>query len=330
MANTTVTQLPAPAPPPRLSITESVARQYGMEPAPFEKTLRATVVPAATTREEFAAFLLVAKHYGLNPILREIYAFPKKGGGIQPIVGVDGWAAMLNRQPAFDGMAFHDIFEDGKLVAITCSIYRKDRKFPISTTEYLDECVRYERDFKADKSGAAMKVSEVWAKWPRRMLRHKSMIQAARYAFGFSGIVDPDEFDRFGASPHDPAMLQAQMQIESGTADLDDKPPPADDNPFGLPPIEDFPGDEDRAAINGEPPGEPDDVRESEFADEPVEEGEPWDETPREQLLAQARQKAFEGPQKLSFFLGALPFETRDLLTPEDIKSLRAAATKSG
>jgi hypothetical protein len=28
------------------------------------------------------------------------------------------------------------------------------------------------------------------------MLRHKALIQAARYAFGFSGIVDPDEWER--------------------------------------------------------------------------------------------------------------------------------------
>ena len=28
------------------------------------------------------------------------------------------------------------------------------------------------------------------------MLRHKAAIQSIRYAFGFSGIVDPDEADR--------------------------------------------------------------------------------------------------------------------------------------
>jgi len=29
------------------------------------------------------------------------------------------------------------------------------------------------------------------------MLRHKATIQAARYAFGLSGIIDPDEAERF-------------------------------------------------------------------------------------------------------------------------------------
>ena len=50
-----------------------------MEPAAFEATLRATVLPRTASKEEFAAFLLIAKEYKLNPMTREIYAFPKKG-----------------------------------------------------------------------------------------------------------------------------------------------------------------------------------------------------------------------------------------------------------
>ena len=38
--------------------------------------------------------------------------------------------------------------------------------------------------------------AEPWKQWPRRMLRHKATIQAGRYAFGISGIVDPDEAER--------------------------------------------------------------------------------------------------------------------------------------
>jgi phage recombination protein Bet len=190
--------------PTRRSVTAEVAAKYGMEAGPFEQTLRATVVPKETTREEFAAFLVVARQYGLNPILKEIYAFPKKGGGIQPIVGVDGWANLINSHPAADGMEFADHVNDqGEVVAITCRIYRKDRTHPITATEYLAEC---RRD------------TDPWKKWPRRMLRHKAMIQAARYAFGFSGIIEPDEYDRFGKTPHGPEAFQsiapAAMQIE--------------------------------------------------------------------------------------------------------------------
>jgi hypothetical protein len=99
------------------SIMAAMADRYGMRPDAFEATLRATVIPSTASREELAAFLLVAKEYHLNPITREIYAFPKKGGGIQPIVGVDGWTNLCNSHPAFDGMEFIDTVEKGVVTA---------------------------------------------------------------------------------------------------------------------------------------------------------------------------------------------------------------------
>lgn len=162
-------------------VVADMADRYHMNPAAFEATLRGTVVPGNTTREQFAAFLLVAKQYGLDPITKQIYAYPAKGGGIQAVVSIDGWMTMINNHPQFDGMEFDDVREDGKLIAVTCRMYRKDRNRPVSVTEYMDECKQS---------------SPTWSKWPARMLRHKAAIQAARYAFSFSGIVDEDEAQR--------------------------------------------------------------------------------------------------------------------------------------
>lgn len=165
----------------------TMASKYQMEPAKFEQVLRATVVPAATSNEHLAAFLLVANEYNLNPITKEIYAFEKRDkngiNGIQPIVSVDGWIKMANNHPECDGWEYEDNIEDGKLVSITCRIYRKDRSRPVSATEYMSEC----RNNK-----------ETWVKWPARMLRHKALIQAIRQAFGFSAqaIMDEDEYQR--------------------------------------------------------------------------------------------------------------------------------------
>lgn len=162
---------------PIRSVLVDMATRYNMEPAAFEATVRATVIKTAT-KEEFAAFLLVAKEYNLNPLTKEIYAFPAKGGGIVPIVSIDGWVSLVNSHQACDGFEFdweHD--DDGKLVSCTCRMYRKDRSRPVTVTEYLDECKRG---------------TEPW-KMQHRMLRHKAMIQAARYAYGFSGIYDEDE-----------------------------------------------------------------------------------------------------------------------------------------
>lgn len=164
----------------RSSIIPTFAAKYGMDPGAFEVTLRSSMPPNATW-EQFSAFLLVANQYNLNPITKEIYAFPTRAGGIQPIVSIDGWMNLMNSHPKMNGMEFVDIKDKGKLVAITCRIYRKDRDKPTEVTEYMAECLG---------------VSEPWKKWPARMLRHKAAIQCARYAFGFSGIMEPDEFER--------------------------------------------------------------------------------------------------------------------------------------
>jgi hypothetical protein len=126
--------------------------------------------------EEMLALVAIANRYQLDPLTRQIYAMPKKGGGVQAVVSVDGWLAVVNSHPAMDGMEFEAVEdEDGELVGMTCRIYRSDRARPVSVTEYLAECARK---------------TEPWATSPRRMLRHKALIQCARYAFGI-GIADP-------------------------------------------------------------------------------------------------------------------------------------------
>ncbi|MEY4906124.1 MAG: hypothetical protein RLZZ292_3939, partial [Bacteroidota bacterium] len=87
----------------RKSVIATMALQYGMEAQAFEQTLRHTVVPQDCSKEQFAAFIVVANEYGLNPLTKEIYAFPSKSGGIQPIVSVDGWANLVNSHPQCDG-----------------------------------------------------------------------------------------------------------------------------------------------------------------------------------------------------------------------------------
>ena len=191
----------------RKSILLSMATRFGMEPAAFEQTVRATCGCDKATREEFAAFLLVANEYQLNPVTKEIYAFPKKGGGIQPIVGIDGWMTMANNHTAYDGITFVDrLSDDGQLVAITAQVHRKDRSHPVEVTEYLAEC----------RQG-----TDPWKKWPARMLRHKAAIQAIRYAFGFSGIVDPDEADRMRPSVNVAVNVQQARQQLSRITHVD-------------------------------------------------------------------------------------------------------------
>lgn len=145
-------------------------------------TLKETAFRGQVSDSQMAALLIVAEQYGLNPWTKEIYAFPDRQNGIVPVVGVDGWSRIINGNDQFDGM---DFVQDDE--SCTCKIYRKDRSHAISVTEYMSECRRDN--------------VQPWKSHPKRMLRHKAMIQCARIAFGFVGIYDEDEAERIIQPP---------------------------------------------------------------------------------------------------------------------------------
>lgn len=184
------------------SLLEVMATRYHMDPQTFATTVRKTAMPSSATNEEFAAFMMVAKEYNLNPILKEIHAFPKKGGGIQPVVSIDGWVSLINQHPQLDGYTFEWTNDPkGEPISCKCIMYRKDRKHPVEVEEFLSECIR---------------PTDPW-KMKHRMLRHKALIQAARYAFGFSGVMDEDEADRI-ASMKDITPPRPQMSDFAASA----------------------------------------------------------------------------------------------------------------
>jgi phage recombination protein Bet len=165
---------------PHANLMAIMAEKYAIKQEELFGVLKKTCFKGSNgeqvTDEQMVALLVVSNQYNLNPFLKEIYAFPAKGGGIVPVVGVDGWFRIINERPEFDGIEF-----DQTDKACKCTIYRKDRTRPVVITEYLDECKRN---------------TEPWNTAPKRMLRHKAAIQCARIAFSFSGIKDEDEAER--------------------------------------------------------------------------------------------------------------------------------------
>lgn len=168
---------------PSASVLVRMATRYGVDPDKMLTTLKATAFRGDVSNEQMMALLVVADQYQLNPWTKEIYAFPDRNNGIVPVVGVDGWSRVINSNPQFDGMDFEDgPLNDRKIPEwIECRMHRKDRAHPISVKEYFAEVAR--------DVGP-------WKSHPRRMLRHKAMIQCARLAFGFVGIFDEDEAER--------------------------------------------------------------------------------------------------------------------------------------
>ena len=204
------------APQSKVSALSVMANRLSIDPTKLHETLQATVF-AKATKEEFMALVIVANELGLNPLTKQIYAFPAKGGGIVPVVSIDGWVSMVNGHPQMDGMQFEEhCSDDGKLEAITCRLWRKDRNRPIEVTEHLSECKRG---------------TDPW-KMEHRMLRHKALMQCARYAFGFSGITDEDEAaDTPGLRDVTPSKAKVSVSAPKPAIDPFKKPTPIEAEP---------------------------------------------------------------------------------------------------
>lgn len=174
-----------------LNLMARMAAEYGVDKDKLAKTLSTTIFAiregnemVPPTPEEMMTLLVICDQYKLNPFTRQVYAFAK-GGKVVPIVSVDGWLAIINRQPDYDGLTVRFSDKEIEIGGIKmpeyceCSIRRKGMSQPIVIPEFARECF--------------VPKSVVWAQYPRRMLRHKAIIQCARVAFGLSGIFDEDE-----------------------------------------------------------------------------------------------------------------------------------------
>lgn len=234
----------------RISLVEKFSAKYHIEPNKLLDILKATafkVKNGAASNEQMAALLAVADAYELNPFTKEIYAFPDKQNGIVPVVSVDGWARIINSNPHMDGFEFKyslekiqpsdPRFPGLKYAAyewIDCIIYRKDRTHPSILREYFEEVYRPPFVGKRD-NGTEYTVDGPWQSHDKRMHRHKTFIQAARFAFGFAGIYDEDEAARILEAQENANVVSTVPASQSRTNQAKDalkaKLAPPADNP---------------------------------------------------------------------------------------------------
>jgi len=180
--------------PKKNNLIQKFADRFSVDEGKVMDILKATAFKQRDgnppSDEQMTALMIVADQYGLNPFVKEIYAYPDKSNGIVPVVGVDGWSRIMNEHPQMDGIEFRYsdemVTHKGKNchVWIEAIITRKDRSKPIVVREYFDEVVR------------STSYATPWDSHPKRMHRHKTEIQAVRIAFGFAGIYDEDEAER--------------------------------------------------------------------------------------------------------------------------------------
>lgn len=158
-----------------------------------------TIMPKASNAE-MAAFALVCSTYKLNPLTREVYAFPTKSGGIMPMIGIDGWLKIAHQHDDYAGMAWSEGIEEDGDRWCECTVFlRSTPEHPVTIREYLSECKQN---------------TPVWAQRPKRMLRHRATIQAIRYALGISGVSDADDYEEQG--------FGGSMQLRDVTRKVDE------------------------------------------------------------------------------------------------------------
>jgi len=209
------------------NILDIMSAKYNLDPVKFKETIKATVMRPGkdgrqATDEEFMAFLMVANKYDLDPFTNEIYAFPAKKGGIVPVIGVDGYVRKICNHAEFDGMetSFSEdevTPEGGKVCPEWCEVrlYRKGVSRPIIVREYIDEVYR-----PAFKSKDGYESIGPWQTHTKRMLRHKTIIQAGRVAGFLIGVYDEDEAQRIieaeiATEPIKPSLpIQPEAPVE--------------------------------------------------------------------------------------------------------------------
>jgi phage recombination protein Bet len=179
-----------PKPVTKLSVVERSVLRSGLSYDSFVRLLIQSALSRLTiwTQADLDRLLMLSERLGLDPLNNEIYATevaPENGKKVRIVfvVGVDGWVKIINSHPQFDGMKFVESTpgDDELPLYIECTIYRKDRRVATTIREYM---------YEANTGQGA------WLTHPRRMLRHKAMVQCARACFGLGGMNEPDEAER--------------------------------------------------------------------------------------------------------------------------------------
>lgn len=147
--------------------------------------------------DEVELFLYTAKKYGLDPLNKEIWAIKYGSNPAMIMCSRDGYISVAHRSGQFDGMETTYCDKDK---SATCVVYRKDMKYPVKSTVYLEEF---------NKSSNAL-----WQTKPRVMIQKVSEAFSLRRAFPVNGTYTPEEIDKnsFKDSNNDPVSKEVEVK----------------------------------------------------------------------------------------------------------------------
>jgi phage recombination protein Bet len=172
------------------------------------ETIKQTVCKGATDAQ-LKIFLEVCRATTLNPFLREVWFVPSVG----IMAGRDGYLAIANRHPQFDGMETR-VTRDEKNVPIkaVCTVWRKDRSHPIICEAYYSEY---------------RKSSGVWSQYPSAMISKVAEVLALKRSFAINGVVTEEEIgDQRGSREAAQAVAESKISGEMPLTEPQPTPEP--------------------------------------------------------------------------------------------------------
>ena len=141
------------------------------------------IIAKNCTEPEFKILLYMARQYGLDPMLKQIWAVKRNERDPYSIfVGRDGMLAIAHRSGQFDGMQSGVVYEgegkDKHPVSAWCEIWRKDMSHSFKSEVLFSE---YDTGF------------SVWKSNPSAMIIKVVESVGLRKAFSVSGVYSPEE-----------------------------------------------------------------------------------------------------------------------------------------
>ena len=140
------------------------------------------------TDKEVFLFLKLCQAQKLNPFVREAYLIKYGSAAAQMVVGKETFLKRAEANEDFDG---YDITEKGKVpeYSVTCKVYRKKLKHPITVTVDYSEYVG---------TNAKGEINRMWKGKPKTMLRKVALMQGLREAFptALGGLYEETELQQ--------------------------------------------------------------------------------------------------------------------------------------
>lgn len=202
-----------------IKLTDQLAQQYGIEPAELIRTLKTNIIavgqgPEATNAELFHV-LTVMNKYGLDPWVKQLYAF-RHDGKLNVAVGYDGWVSIANRHGGFQGVAYEypAMSEMVKTAGgLMCWPWVKATAH-VAGRASTDVYAWLDEWYVKGKSRPSN-----WDKYPRRRLQMKAYTLAVREALGIALYDDADMEQFRNMTPN----VMVQTATEQKSMELMDK-----------------------------------------------------------------------------------------------------------